>query len=365
MAEENKTTRRGYLKTAGGLVAGAALASLGWGAYEASKPPAPATGPGMISTVTSTVTETATQAKPPPEYTYYLVSHSPTSIPFWATVAKGWADACALYNLKGIYVGPKNETDTVGEMQLLETAIGASPDGIAIVLSAYATDDAPLRKAMSEGIDVLAYNVIDPRPKDQRIPYLLYIGEDSYGSGYMQTDVGLTYFETKFGRSANRAVFPDHGPTSLGMQERYRGFNAACQKHGVKTIDHFITVYDPVKTSEDARAYLTAHPDTEYVATGYIEISAWWYDVLAELGMADTTVVSGIDLTPRGLNYILAGKIYNTIDQQPYLQGYYSAMCLWMYKKYKFIPNDIYTGPYPVNKSNAAILLELTNQGYR
>jgi len=57
MTEEKKASRRDYLKTAGGFVAGAVVASAAWGAYEVSKPP-PAPPPGGQVTVTTTITKT-------------------------------------------------------------------------------------------------------------------------------------------------------------------------------------------------------------------------------------------------------------------------------------------------------------------
>jgi len=361
MAEKEKVSRRTYAKYATGAVVAVAAGAIGYYAGTTTVPPASPT-PGAVTTVTTTATQTVTAPveKPTPEFTFYLVTHAPPTA-FFGIQKKGWDEACAAVNVKGVYTGSKVDGDVTEQLSLLEAAIAAEPDGIACVIGAPETMDEPLRRAIKMGIPVVDDNVIDPRPPDKRIPYLVYIGENSYESGHLQAEVFLKIF----GKAPKRACFINHAPMVYCMVLRWEGFKDALTAAGCKTIDNFATVYDPVKTSEDVRAYLTAHPDCEYMGSGFIEVSCFAADVIKELGLEGKTLVSAIDITDHGLQYILDGKITNTIDQQPYLQGFYCALELWHYKKYKLIPRDIYTGPYSVTKENAAEIMELAAKGYR
>ena len=59
-------------------------------------------------------------------------------------------------------------------MRLLEQAIATNPDGLAVPIVSSEAFDGPLRKAIEKGIPVVAFNIPDQRPKEERIPYLTY-----------------------------------------------------------------------------------------------------------------------------------------------------------------------------------------------
>ena len=54
--------------------------------------------------------------------------------------------------------------------------------------------------------------------------------------------------------------------------------------------------------------------------------------------------------------------IHQQHDQQPYLQGYYSAQTLFFYKNYGMLPSsDILTGPYVVDQDGAQTRIDQLN----
>lgn len=52
----------------------------------------------------------------------------------------------------------------------------------------------------------------------------------------------------------------------------------------------------------------------------------------------------GFDLAVEIANAIEAGKMYATMDQQPYLQGFYPIAQIALAKKYGLTPTDVDTG---------------------
>ena len=121
----------------------------------------------------------ATPAATPPkkEFTFYIVSHGGPADPFWGVVIKGMNDAAKVYPVEAKYFGP--EKFSVQELvNLLNSAIAAKPDGLAVTITDPKALDEPLRRAIQQGIPVVAINVADPRPEGERIPYSSRSGPD-------------------------------------------------------------------------------------------------------------------------------------------------------------------------------------------
>ena len=77
--------------------------------------------------------------------------------------------------------------------------------------------------------------------------------------------------------------------------------------------------------------------------------------------------VGSIDLDPELLQMIAEGECLGTIDEQPYMQGWYAAQLLYHWIKYKFMPGrDISTGPLVVqDRELVDSLIEQAKQGIR
>ena len=69
-------------------------------------------------------------------------------------------------------------------------------------------------------------------------------------------------------------------------------------------------------------------------------------------------------LGPRA-QLIKAGHIRCTIDQQPYIQGFYPVIQLTLYLRYGIMPSDIDAGAAVIDRSNVDRVMELTQQKYR
>src|SRR6202011_4533105 len=76
-----------------------------------------------------------------------------------------------------------NEYSLQGFISILNQAIATHPDGIAVPILNSEALQPILDKAISSGIPVVAFNIPDSRPADQRIHYLTYVGGDEYLTG--------------------------------------------------------------------------------------------------------------------------------------------------------------------------------------
>jgi simple sugar transport system substrate-binding protein len=74
---------------------------------------------------------------------------------------------------------------------------------------------------------------------------------------------------------------------------------------------------------------------------------------------------AGFDLSPTTLRLIQAGHIRGTVDQQPYVQGFYPVVQLTLLLRYGIQPSSLDAGAAIITRQTAAQVLELTRQKYR
>lgn len=71
------------------------------------------------------------------------------------------------------------------------------------------------------------------------------------------------------------------------------------------------------------------------------------------------------DLSPETLRLIQQGYVRCTVDQQPYIQGFYPVIQLTLYLRYGIMPSDIDAGAAIIDKTNVNQVIELTRENYR
>ena len=65
------------------------------------------------------------------------------------------------------------------------------------------------------------------------------------------------------------------------------------------------------------------------------------------------------------LRLLKAGHIRATVDQQPYVQGFYPVVQLTLNLRYGIVPTDMDAGAIILRQSDVDRVLELTRQKYR
>ncbi len=292
------------------------------------------------------------------EFTFYVVSHGGPADPFWGVVMRGMEDAAATLPVKAIYSGP--EKFSIDELvNLLNSAIAAKPDGIAVTITDPNALDEPLRRAIEQGIPVIAINVPDPRPAGERIPYLFYVGGDEYLGGQRAAERMLQE------RKPTRALCAIHEVGHVGLEARCKGFIDVMSEAGVPAEKLDIGT-DPTQAVEVLKSYFAKNPDTDAVFTlGPLGANPM-IQYIKENNLKGKILHGSFDLDEVTLGAIKDGITLFTIDQQQYLQGYMPIVWLYLYNKYQLVPaTDILTGPAIVDASNVGAIEELIKAGYR
>lgn len=292
------------------------------------------------------------------DLTFYSVTHGPPGDPFWAIYRKGLEDASADFGVRIEDLAP--EEFSVEEVaNQLESAIAAEPDGLIVTITDAKALEDPLNNAIDQGIPVIAINVPDFRPPNQRIPYLFYVGGDEELGGRAAAERVLEE------KTPQRAVCAIHAVGHVGLEARCKGFTDVMRGQGVE-VDKLPIGEDPTQAAEQLRSYFESHQDTDALFTlGPVGMTPA-VKVLQEEGLEGSVTHATFDLTTDTIDAIKAGTIVSTIDQQQYLQGYLPPMYLKEYVEHSFLPaNDVLTGPYVVDSSNVADVEQTVEEGYR
>jgi len=265
-----------------------------------------------------------------PKWKWVFVNHVTTN-PFFVPTQYGIDDMGAIFNTEHQWTG--SETSDVGQMvSSMNTAISAGADGICVCLIDAKAFNSPTKKALDAGIPVIAYNAdVPPGSGNER---LAYIGQDLFVSGQKMGERIVELIP-----SGDVAGFIAT-PGSLNIQPRIDGAKQAIKDSGeLAKID----------------AYYQGHKDLK----GMFAVDAGSTQGVAQVMQKYNLPSKGIhgggyDLLPTTLNLIDKGFLDFTIDQQPYLQGFYPAVQLFLYKISGGLmaPSDTNTGLLFVTKDN-------------
>ncbi len=280
-----------------------------------------------------------------PKWKFVFVNHVTTN-PFFVPTQYGAADACALLGASYQWAG--SETSVAADMvNAMNAAITENVDGIAVALVDLHAFNAPIKKALAAGIPVFSYNA-DAKGADR----LAYIGQDLYASGQA---LGRRIVEMV---PEGNVVGFIATPGQLNIQPRLDGAKDAIKASGKKiVIDEVAT--GPTVNEEVSRvgAYYVGHKDLKGMfavdagSTMAVGKTMEKYDLHAK-GVRG----GGFDLLPATLDAIANDHLDFAIDQQPYLQGFYTVMEMAMFKLSGGLtgPSEINTGLKFVAKSDVA-----------
>lgn len=268
-----------------------------------------------------------------PNWKFVFVNHVTTN-PFFVPTQYGIADACALLGCSYQWTG--SQTSVASEMvNAMDTAITAKADAIAVCLVDQHAFNAPVERALAAGIPVFAYNADTTGNKR-----LAYIGQDLYQAGKSLGERIVSLVDE--GDVAGFIATPGQ----LNIQPRMDGARDAIKASGKKiTLAEIAT--GPTINEEVTRvdAYYTGHPNLKGMFAVDAGSTLSVGKAMQKYGLhAKGIRAGGFDLLPQTLDAISEGHLDFTIDQQPYLQGFYTVMEMFL-----FTASGGLTGPSEMN----------------
>lgn len=313
-----------------------------------------ATGLALAGLVLAATTAAAQEDN---EYRFVMVSHIGSNDPNmkWLTLAMDEFEE-KYPSVTTEYVS-SNQYSVQELIRLLDQTIASRPDGIAVPIVSKDALEGPIRRAIDSGIPVVAFNIPDNRPKEERIPYMTYVGGDEYLTGYKTGQYAIEKAE------AGEVPMPEHVVCAMiaaeheGLRERCRGIEEAVAEVGATT-EYLFTGADPSTFRSNMQAYLSSHPESNYILNMGDFTAPWSWQVAKDLGMSpdaddEGMTILAVGIGPIGLSGLKNDHLLVASEQGFYLQGYIPFEWLYWYHELGYeAQSDIITGPIMVDKTN-------------
>jgi simple sugar transport system substrate-binding protein len=280
-----------------------------------------------------------------PKWKFALICHATTNS-FFVPTQYGAADACSMVNCSYTWSG--SATQNIGEMiNAFNAAISAKAAGIGICVVDAKAFEAPIKRAIAKNIPVVAFNADGARGGTKA--RMAYIGQALYESGFAMGQRIATLVP-----KGDVALFIA-APGQLNIQPRIDGAMAAIKQSG-KPINAKAVPTDVDQSKEPGLvdAYYLGHKSLK----GMFAVDAGNTDAVGKIiqkhSLKGKVIGGGYDLIPGTLKSIQQGFLDFTIDQQPYQQGLWPIMQLFLFKLSAGLqaPSDTNTGLLFVTKAN-------------
>lgn len=280
-----------------------------------------------------------------------VITHAAAGDTFWDIVRKGAEAAAKQSNVDLQFV---SDPDGTRQAQLVQQAIDAKVDGIAVTLSKADAMRDVVKKAQAAGIPVVAINGGVDLAKELGITF---IGQEDYSAGKA---VG----EKLKAMGVENPICVIHEQGNVGLESR-------CQAI-VDVLPNTKRLYVPGTDMTQTKSQITAELQTQTNADAIVGTGAQYtvvaQQVVDELGKTKQITVASFDLSSEVTQEIIDGKVAFTVDQQPYLQGYEAVDTLWLYNNGLFKlggGEPVATGPAFITKDTAATVLDYAKEGIR
>lgn len=272
---------------------------------------------------------------------------------FWSVAKKGAEDAAKAEGVTLDYQESNN--DPQKQAQLIETAVSAGVDGIAVsVPNPDAIKDA-LAKAADAGIPIVTLNSGSTVYKD--FGAITHVGQD-------EEIAGAGAGEQLKAAGGTKLLCVIHEQNNVGLQSRCAG---AKSTFGGTTEDFQVTgTADPTKTANEIAAKLQADSSIDSVLALNPDIAMAAVEAVATAGSSAN--LATFDLSGDVVKAIEDGTVLFAVDQQQYLQGYLPVVFLKLYNTNANTVGGglpVNTGPGFVTKDNAATVASLAEAGTR
>jgi simple sugar transport system substrate-binding protein len=275
--------------------------------------------------------------------------------PFFGPVKKGMNDAAEMMGVHCDFMGTEG-VDVKAQAQMVRKAAAEGYDGIAVNIIDPVVFDEVIGEAVNKGIPVVGFNVDDQATPNAR---LCSVNQRLYQAGQSIASHLLTEIP------ANAHILMTmHDKGVSALEDRLRGQQVILKTKNI-TWTVIITgniaekgadvVGDALKKNPDVKIILsTGQSDTEAAGRAiekYCPGQGYWS--------------AGFDLSAKTLQLIGDEHIRCTVDQQPYIQGFYPVIQLTQYLRYGIKPSSIDAGATIIDKSNVDRVIELTRLNYR
>ena len=274
---------------------------------------------------------------------------------FFQPVKKGMQDAAQRMGVECVFTGTTG-VDVKAQAEMVRRAARDGYDGIALNIIDPEAFDEVVEGVRRRGLPVVAFNVDDYATPNAR---LSAVCQRYYDAG---KTVGRRCAE--YVPAGSHILMTQHAAGVSALDDRLRGEQEELGKKGI-TWTTVVTGNTAAESAEVVTRELKKNPGIKFVVcTGQADTEGAGLAIEKHFNERGV-VAAGFDLTPEILRLVKAGIIRFTIDQQPYIQGFYPVVQLTLFKRYGIMPSSMDAGAAVITAEQADTVLKLTEQHYR
>ena len=275
---------------------------------------------------------------------------------FFNTIKQGMRDAADMMGVEAEFTGVEG-VDLEAQADMVREAVAAGCDGIALNIIHATAFDEVMREALDKGVPVVAFNVDGTYGNG---PHLSSVNQDLYGAGRTLGERAAEYLT-----DGAKVLITMHDEGISALEDRARGIQEVIAETRQATWDTVVTGIDPERAAEIIGEKLAADPAIGAVlGTGQADTEGAGLALERCAGERDY-FAAGFDLSPEILRLVKEGVIAFTIDQQPYVQGFYPVVQLALYCRYGIAPSNMDSGAGIITRENVDGVMEFSARGYR
>ena len=300
---------------------------------------------------TSAVTETTVAsdeasdvAAPAKDMKFAVVLHALNSS-FYTKIQEGAIQAGEDLGVQVDVMAPTAMNSLEEQVAMIESCIAAGYDGIATVVWDSEGFNDVIRKVKDAGITLIGINQDSPDSGREA-----FIGQDLEQSAY---DLGVYFFDKVMGGEGTY-IIASCAPTNTALIARQQGIERAAAEFPNIVEKQLIDIGTDLTAAVGVieNAYL-ANPDV----TAFVGVDVYSEAIgtfIQAQNLNGKVLGAGFDLTEGTLNHIKNNAMQVTVGQNPFLQGYYPVVDMFLKTAYGYTPVDIATGAFFVTSENVA-----------
>lgn len=288
-----------------------------------------------------------------PRYTIDMITHASPGDTFWDIIRAGADAAAAKDNITLHY---SNNQDPTQQAALIQDAINAHVNGIAV------TDPNPgalcptIQKAKAAGIPVVMFNSgVD---NWQQCGAMEYFGQD-------ETVAGVAAGKRLAAAGAKNVLCVLQSQGEIQLESRCAGVKQGLGSEGTMT-KLYVDGTDNSAMLSSMSAKLTQDKNIDAVVTLGAPVALVAIQAITQAN--SSAKLYTFDTNSAEIAKIKSGAVQWAVDQQPYLQGYESVDSLWLYLTNGDVLGGgqaVLTGPSFIDASNVATVAQYAERGTR
>jgi ribose transport system substrate-binding protein len=270
---------------------------------------------------------------------------------YWQTVLAGARKAGQDFGVNIAELGTQSESDTHGQISILENAVSSNPAAVVIAPTHFAALGRPIDDAAKK-VKIIA---IDSAADSKALTSLL--ATDNVQAGRIAADILAERIQKTYADAEGDVALITSSPGVAALEQRAKGFKEQiAAKYGALNIVAEKVADGQATTGRNIMAdIITAYPELRGVFASNLIMAKGAGEAVAENKTnktGDKINLVGFDADDQLVRFLQDGTIAALVVQHPFRMGYDSIKTALAASKGEQVPANIDTGATLVTKAN-------------